>query len=262
MKNGASVQSDFKMNYQLFTIFFLIFSTCSAQKLFPDEAPGPLIENKKAFWKQIYADIDSSRTVIFDKYTLYIYAIIKNTEVDDAVDSIKIRSQNPNRIMIKQGRKEFVHEAILRASEYRFVIDSLNAHGLDPDLQWLPVLESGYIDTMISDQNARGIWQFIPPTAKKFGLSVEEIADSHKSTSAFVQYISSLYRQFGDYALALTAYHHGEGGIREKLKKNSAVSLNDIVPYLGFQSGNYYARYLSIVDIAKTLSAGNDTVGK
>jgi hypothetical protein len=238
----------------------MLFSITSAQKLYLDKAPERLIEQKKKFWGQIYAEIDSSRTIIYDKTTLQSYTIINNDFVDEAVDSIKKTVPNPDNIMIKQGRKEFVRDAILRADIYRFVVDSLTAHGLHPDLRWLPVLESGYLDTMISDQNARGIWQFIPSTAKKYGLSLNDMTDPYKSTSAFIRYFSVLYQQFDDYPLALTAYHHGETGIREKLKKNGKVTLEEIIPYLGFQSGNYYAKYLSIVDIARAITTRNDSV--
>jgi hypothetical protein len=209
---------------------------------------------RKDFWKRIYAEIDSSKTIVYDKSTLKTYTIIKNEYLSTTLDSIKKRSRNPDQIMVKQGRQEFVKNAISRAAEYSFISDSLAAHNLNPDLKWLPVLESGYLDTMISDQDARGIWQFIPSTAKKYGLLPEEITDPHKSTSAFVQYILFLHRQFGDYALALTAYHHGEGGINAKLKKNGGSSLDAILPQLGFQSGNYFVRFLAIVDIARAIT--------
>lgn len=241
------------MSYTSLFIGLLFFSMSFAQSPYSNIYPGTLVESKKTFWRQIYADIDSGRTVIFNKTTLHVYAIVKNDRVDTSKDSIARTVPKPGTIMIKKGRKEFIHEAILRASAFQFVVDSLKAHNLHPDLRWLPVLESGYIDTMISEQNAHGIWQFIPPTAKKYGLSIEEISDPCKSTSAFVRYMSSLHRQFGDYSLALTAYHHGENGIREKLKRKNAISLEAIIPSLGFQSANYYARYLAIVDIARSM---------
>jgi hypothetical protein len=248
------------MNVYLFFVLLVFFTFISAQNHHFDHSPDLNSNNKMMFWKQVYAEIDSSMTVIYDKLTLHTYAVVENGSVFDTFVTIKKSVQNPKNIMLKQGRKEFVHDAILRADTFRFVVDSLIAHGLDPELRWLPVLESGYLDTMISDQNARGIWQFIPSTAKKYGLSINEITDPYKSTSAFVRYFSSLLQQFGDYPLALTAYHHGEGGIREKLKKNGAVTLEEIIPHLGFQSGNYYARYRSIVDIARTITPSNDSI--
>ncbi len=245
------------MNHTILSILFLLLSNAIAQQSNLGKDLSPLLLEKKDFWKRIYAEIDSSKTVIYDKNTLKIYAVVQNQSLSTTLDSIKKIHRSPNKIMIKQGRQEFVSNAIFRAAEYSFVIDSLAAHKLHPDLRWLPVLESGYLDTMISDQGARGIWQFIPSTAKNYGLSPGEITDPHKSTSAFVQYISFLHRQFGDYSLALTAYHHGEGGITNKLKKNNGSSLDDIIQQLGFQSGNYFARFLAIVDIARA-KAGNN----
>lgn len=228
-------------------------TTTSAGEQWFDTPPGAAITTKKAFWKNIYGEIDSSCTVVYDKTTLHTYAVVKNCMVDKTIDSLKKTVSQSRNIMVKQGRKEFIHEAIRRAAEYPFIPDSLAAYKLHPDLRWLPVLESGYLDTMVSDQDARGIWQFIPSTGKVYGLAPDEITDPHKSTSAFVRYFSVLYKEFGDYGLAVTAYHHGEGGIRTKLRKRKATSLEAILPDLGFMSGNYYAKLLSIVELAHEL---------
>lgn len=231
-----------------------------AEELFFGRPVTPVITEKKVFWTRVYRDIDSLHTVVYNRKTLHTYAVVINDAVRYTVDSIKNEGVSPRRIMLKQGRKEFVLEAIRRAADYLFVVDSLRAHHLHNDLRWLPVLESGYLDTMVSPKDARGIWQFIPSTAKRYGLQAHEIADSYKSTHAFVRYFSVLYNEFDDYGVALTAYHHGEGGVRKKLLKRKNTSLESILPDLGFQSRNYYAKYLAIVGIAHAYT--NDTLSR
>lgn len=243
------------MNTKILLFCLIFLSGAGAQEIYFGKEIDTLISVKKAFWKKVYSQIDSSKTVIYDKKTLHTYAIVKNSDVKNVFDSLKMANKYNGNIMMKQGRKEFIREAIYRAQKYSYITDTLVMHGIDQDLRWLPVLESGYLDTMVSNQNARGIWQFIPSTAKKFGLSDVDITIPQKSTSAFVSYFSLLYNKFNDYALAITAYHHGENGISVKLEKRNAESLHEILPDLGFESANYYAKYLSIIDIAHELTS-------
>ena len=236
--------------YVLF--FYLILSgyVCSQDNYF-GKPVGLIVNNNKTFWKKIYSEIDSSRTVVFNKTSLKTYCICKNEMVQSKIDSLQKTGVGINVIKVKQGRKEFIQDAFIRAQKYSFVDDSLIAHGLHRDLKWLPVLESGYLDTIVSESGAKGIWQFMDYTGKNFGLTSLNIADPKMSTSAFVQYFTKLYREFNDYSLAITAYHHGEFGVRNKLKKRNSKELSSILNDLGFESRNYYAKYLSILEIQK-----------
>jgi hypothetical protein len=212
-------------------------------------ARGSIVKSM-LLWKQVYSDIDSSSCVIFNRFPLEIICRCKCEDSVKVRDSLCKASPGYNNIRIKQGRKEFIKEAIARAGNYQFIADTLGKYGLHPDLKWLPVLESGFLDTMVSEAGAKGIWQFMESTAARFGFSPEDIVDPHRATSAFAQYFSALFGEFKDYGLALTAYHHGEKGIRAKLKKRRAKSLEAIMPDLGFESRNYYARFLSVLEIA------------
>jgi hypothetical protein len=213
----------------------------------------PAITNAKSFWKKIYAEIDSNSTVIFDKSSLTIFCICKNNDSVRVLDSIKKTMRSPHRVKSKKGRREFIVDAIARASKYPFIDDTLRAYGLHPDLKWLPVLESGYLDTMVSEAGARGIWQFIKSTGRVYGLSGGDITDPYKSTGAFARYFSKLFREFNDYGLALTAYNCGEQRVRRIVEKRRAASLDKIAPDLGFEARNYYARFLAILDIVKDM---------
>jgi hypothetical protein len=243
----------------LLTIFATAFHSvaqqiCPQQTYF-NEPVSDQVQKSKLFWKKVYAEIDYSQSVVFHRSSLQIFAIVPHDRVPAILDSLKKACVDPRKIRIKQGRKEFIRDAIARSAEFPFIDDTLKKYGLHPDLKWLPVLESGYLDTMVSVSGARGIWQFMPATGRKFGLSAATITDPYASTSAFARYFSALLAEFKSYALALSAYNHGENGIRQKLKKRKTSRLEDIVPDLGFESRNYYARFLSVIDIAKSSPA-------
>jgi hypothetical protein len=218
----------------------------SAQKTM---TAGKSILRSAAIWKRVYNDIDSSSCLVLNRFPLEILCVCACKDSARVRDSLCAAGHAFRNMRIKQGRNEFVREAIERAGNYPFIADTLEKYGLHPDLQWLPVLESGFLDTMISEAGAKGIWQFMGPTAARFGLSRDDITDSHKSTSAFAQYLSALLGEFNDYGLALTAYHHGERGVRAKLQKRNAADLETIAQDLGFESRNYYARFLSVLEI-------------
>jgi membrane-bound lytic murein transglycosylase D len=121
-----------------------------------------------------------------------------------------------------------------RSARYRKLIEkSLAEVDLPKGLAYLPVIESGYTPTMTSRSGAHGIWQFMPDTAREYGLRVDwwvdERADPERSTKAAAQYLKDLYREFNDWSLTLAAYNAGPGRIRRALAENNTSSFWDLV---------------------------------
>jgi hypothetical protein len=109
-----------------------------------------------------------------------------------------------------------------RGSPWLPLITSIfREQGLPTELVGVAAVESGFNPSAVSLKGARGIWQLMPETARRFGLEVNTSRDDRtnplKSTLAAAQYLKSLYAQFGDWPLALAAYNAGESRVHKSL---------------------------------------------
>jgi hypothetical protein len=114
--------------------------------------------------------------------------------------------------------------AMHRVEELRPVLEPiLREEGLPVELSAVVLVESGGVTTALSPKGARGVWQLMPDTARRYGLMVDASHDDRmdvvKSTRAAGRYLKDLYATFGDWVLALAAYNAGELTVMKAMKR-------------------------------------------
>jgi membrane-bound lytic murein transglycosylase D len=140
--------------------------------------------------------------------------------------------------------------------------------GLPPQLAYLPFIESGYSPRALSHAGARGIWQFMPATGRRYGLKCcgahDERTDPAKSTAAAAAYLGDVFTLFGDWGLALAAYNAGEGKIQRLVRETGARNFFELAARnhtvsperrLRRETLYYVPRFIAMVRIMENLSS-------
>lgn len=126
----------------------------------------------------------------------------------------------------------------------------LKAHGIPEDFKYVPLVESG-LTLGISPKGAAGHWQFMPATARAFGLKVNENMDERnhlrKSTVAACKYLKQLYREFGNWTLVAAAYNTGGGSLRKTMRRQSEENYYRLK--LNRETGSYVYKLISVKEI-------------
>jgi membrane-bound lytic murein transglycosylase D len=111
-----------------------------------------------------------------------------------------------------------------RMTRYEDMItEKLADRGMPKGLIYLAMIESGFNPTAKSPVSATGLWQFMTPTAKEYGLTVTRKIDERKSaarsTDAALEYLGDLHKRFGSWYLAAAAYNTGQGRVARVMKQ-------------------------------------------
>jgi membrane-bound lytic murein transglycosylase D len=128
------------------------------------------------------------------------------------------------RVFLKD-RRESLSKLMDRAVYYFPIFEEhLDKYDLPLEIKYLAIVESALKPNAVSPSGAKGLWQFMYTTGKQFDLQVGSYVDDRfdpiKSTEAACKYLSSLYKTFNDWDLALAAYNSGPGNVKKAITRS------------------------------------------
>ena len=132
---------------------------------------------------------------------------------------------------------------------FNLIENILQQYGLPKELKYIAVIESNLSTGATSGVGAGGPWQFMPYTARDYGLVVngyyDERRDYYKSTHAAARYLLSLYKDLHDWLLVMAAYNGGPGRVYSAIKKSGSRNFWNLQYYLPAESRTYVKRFIA-----------------
>ncbi len=118
------------------------------------------------------------------------------------------------------------------------------------DLKYLSVAESALYMAR-SSKNAVGLWQFIPSTAQKMGLIINQYIDERrhpeKSTRAAIQYLKIGYQVTGSWFAAAAGYNMGHTNLQKHFTYQNKSDVFDL--FMNEETSRYLLRIVIIKEI-------------
>ena len=194
----------------------------------------------------------SKETVVKDKIEL----VGLPTEIDFAGEAapltiVDVRERLDREMIINTNLHSSTTLIFKRASRAFPVIEPiLKKYGVPDDFKYLAVIESGLVNA-VSPAGARGVWQFMPETAKEKGMEVNDFVDERydleKSTEAACRYLLEAKNKFGNWTLAAASYNGGMFGINRQLESQQVTDYYDVL--LTEETSRYVFRILALKEI-------------
>jgi membrane-bound lytic murein transglycosylase D len=133
---------------------------------------------------------------------------------------------------------------------YPMFEEVFDRYNIPLELKHLAVIESALIPYAKSRAGATGLWQFMYPTGKMYGLHVSSYVDErcnpYKATVAAAEYLKNLYEMFGDWQMVLAAYNAGPGTITKAIRRSGGKKTYwEIRPYLPIETQGYVPAFIA-----------------
>lgn len=213
---------------------------------------------KSDLFEDIYSSVANQEYGAVDYDELPTEVLKQRLKELDARTPFKVEYNPSLESVIKQYLKNRrgTLERLMGLSEYYFPMfeQELDKNNLPLELKYLAVIESALNPRAQSRVGATGLWQFMYPTGKMFGLDVssyvDERSDPIMATEAACKYLKSLNNSFNDWDLALAAYNSGPGNVSKAIRRSGGkTNYWNLRDYLPRETAGYVPAFLATMYI-------------
>lgn len=200
------------------------------------------------------------------KLNKYGYFADEKPEFSDSVYALRIENLNLHtpinleynehvkafiNVYAKRGRKQTARMLGLKEIYFPLFEELLDKYNLPLELKYLAIVESALNPTAGSRAGAKGLWQFMYSTGKRYGLKVNSLVDDrfdpYKATEAAVRHLRDLYKIYNNWELALAAYNSGPGNVNRAIRRSGGVKdYWAIWPFLPKETRGYVPAFIAV----------------
>jgi membrane-bound lytic murein transglycosylase D len=162
------------------------------------------------------------------------------------------------------NRRRGLVSKVLATSKFYFPIfeEVFDRENVPMEFKYLAVIESALNQRAISPVGAAGLWQFMAPTGRMYGLKTDSYIDDRKdiikSTEASVLYFKNSYRIYGDWLLVIASYNCGPGNVNKAIRKSGGKrNIWEIMPYLPKETRGYVPAFIAAAYVMNYASEHN-----
>jgi len=162
--------------------------------------------------------------------------------------------ENIIKSFLKNRKKSY--ERLMAISEYYFPMfeDALAKQNVPLEIKYLAIVESALNPRAVSRVGATGLWQFMYQTGKQYNLGIDSYVDERidplKASEAAAQYMTNMYKIFGDWDLVLASYNSGPGNVAKAIRRSGGKqNYWNIRKFLPQETAGYVPAFLATMYI-------------
>ncbi len=159
-------------------------------------------------------------------------------------------------VLYSERRNKSIGEVLGRCNIFMPIFEEVfSRYDLPEELKAMAIIESALIPTATSRVGAKGMWQFMYSTGKKYGLHIDSFVDErldvYKSADAAARYLKDAYEVFGDWALAISSYNCGAGNVQKAIRRSGKRNFWEIYNWLPRETRGYFPAFIGALYITE-----------